>query len=632
MNLYLVENDATIESIITHPCYVAGRDVVLCFNYLPYTKLSSMAGAHRFHLIEELLTRDDYRELHSAIDRIARNWYRSNRGDDTLHDGISYGAITEIVLSRDFMLNVLLKYGEVLRLAIRRYAHTKRVVHDFSNDSNYFYFWDDDRGRFFNKQRLVECVARQLGLAVEYLESPRLIPPRWTSSIERFSNPATLSWKHRIKSSFKAVGGQALNLLCAFAHPFRGSSVYFFSYFNIKSLLSFTGPGVLIPSPSLAQLKTGARYLDLMRIDAALDSSDRDFVQRLTSEFAASTGVTAQHFSFNGLDYREIFSPAIAYIASERIPFLLRYARQVEAAIKARSIRRMVLIDVMSEMAKTVLAVCRKLGLETIFLDHGIMGHSLAQRSTSGVNPDLILKPDHFDSLSSPYPYNLKAASLTLGNPCTDPYHPTRRKRVSSIKRILLTTHSSNFYGRLDTIIFQEAYFKELLTAIPRLRELGVEIHYRPHAENMEYHKYLFDFFGVDMASVQMSEWDRPFSDLIYEMDLYVGSCSTTFYESLAAGVPAVFFDPHHIPDAYFPPLNGKSGDEVLRIETGTELVDLVHRNLENADELASFMDNFHARHARKYLYELDGKASERIAEVIFASNRASPITAPKDA
>ena len=143
---------------------------------------------------------------------------------------------------------------------------------------------------------------------------------------------------------------------------------------------------------------------------------------------------------------------------------------------------------------------------------------------------------------------------------------------------------------------------------------MGIKVFYRTHFENRKYHEYLLDFFKVDRSLFEYAE-GMPFSELIYRMDLLVCSVTNCYYEALAAGIPAIFMEPHFVPDAFYPPLNGKHGDEVIRLSTGDELLDIIKTNQRDPEYLNTYLDNFYSKYSDTYLGQLDGAAGKRVMD-----------------
>ena len=120
MNLFLVENDRTVDLYERSPEYHEGKDVTVCFNYLVYLRLKKEGGKHVFIFIEDLFDAEDYKSLHSVTDHFAFNWYRRDGKDHALIGGTSFGEMVRVTFSRTYMLTILVKYGEAIRKSVKR--------------------------------------------------------------------------------------------------------------------------------------------------------------------------------------------------------------------------------------------------------------------------------------------------------------------------------------------------------------------------------------------------------------------------------------------------------------------------------------------------------------------------------
>lgn len=616
MKLYIIENDATVDYLLAMPEYDPEKDVIVCFNYLPYDKLMARTEGHNVHFIEEYLSKEDYENLHSVTDHFAGQWYMINGKDATLFDGISFGDITQIMLSRTYMMSILVKYGEAIRRLVEEHREIDCIWYDLSNTSNSFFFNRDDGGRYFDKEGLVKSVAEQLNVKSRFLKSPRVIPPVFIGSIG-FDMEERPVIKRRLFNAFRLLLLRWIERVRRFLGNCN-ERIYFFNYFNIDSLSDKAGTDFIFSTSDRKRFSTLIRSFDFDDIHYELNDEEKEFINKLQRCFIhPCSNDRLGRFEYNGIDYSLLYLKAIEDIVVKHIPLLLKYYHQAQKGIEDFNIGKLVLVDVMTERGRTLVEACRNVGCKSVFVDHGIMGYRFAQRSSKGYAPDLIIKPDDMDTNSNGYPYMIKSKSIQLGNPSTDPYPENRRKKISSIRTILMHTFSDNFYARLDRFQYQEAYFRELLLAIPRLCEIGMTILYRPHRENPKYHQYLFNYFNIDPSMVIMSDFSKPFRELIYEVDLLICNISNTYYESLAAGIPVIFLEPILNADCLYPPLSGESWEEVIRVSTSDEIVGIVKKNKDGPDELNDFMENYYRRYAKKNLYKLDGMAGKRIADYL---------------
>ncbi|MFA5339130.1 MAG: hypothetical protein WC317_03145 [Candidatus Omnitrophota bacterium] len=618
MNLFLIENDRTIDFFKGSAAYREGSDVTVCFNYLAYLRLKREGGKHIFYFIEDLFTQADYKSLHSATDHFALDWYRRDGTDHSVSRGISYGDMVRITFSRKYMLTVLLKYGEAVRKGIERWPEAEKVYFDLSVSNNSFYLRGDDKGRFFNKVRLVEQVCRQLKRECVPIAPVTPIPSLCVSFKQAGSRKTPI---RSLKDAVKGMLMEAGALISALSGS-RGNT-YFFSYFNINSILghmtdkfivSGSGSNVLNPRRFL-----NPRFLQFDDVSYNLDKDERRFLESIENKYLVE-GAGAYldgFFVFNGLDYHFLYYPAVKDLVCSVIPGLMEYTGKVRKAVRQFGISKIIIFEEIDEQFQAVIAACRSAGIESVWVDHGIQGSNHAQRVCDRGRSDLVICSGEFFTGYYRSQGTGTSRYVALGNPSLDIYTPDKIKHVSSIKSVMFLSFEDGFYSHLDRFAYQEKYYEEIFSIFDELNSRNVKVYFKPHpGYEKKYFKYLFDFFKVDESKFVYIE-DAPFSSVVYDMDLVVSNVTSCFYESQAAGVPTVFLEPYFNPETLLPPLNGTNGEEVIRVSTGKELMRIITENLGNAEKLNLFLKDFLEKHANKYMGTLDGMAGSRIVEYL---------------
>jgi hypothetical protein len=614
MNLFLIENDKSVHLLRTYGEYSKGRDIILCFNYLPYLTFQKLNDGDAFFFVEELLNTEDYEKLHSAMDEFALAWYKINGTDATLFDDISYGEITNGMFSRTYMLSVLVKYGEIIRKAFVKWHSIANVYYDFSNNYNSFFIYEDDNGRFFNKRLLVEIVCKQLHLTCHQVDASICIPSAHVGNI--FSTQGHKSIKKKVFDCFNRI--QSWTQYYVLSSVTARRKTYLHTYFNINKIIQhINGKFILSSYPGIKYLLMHPLgYLRLSDVPYRLSNKERVFLEILRQRDMSDSSYLGTDFVHNGICYYDIYKTAIRDLVLNVIPILIAFAGRTRKAVVKCNIKKILILEEIQEMIRVLIGVCRREGVQIIFLDHGIQGHNHAQKVFDRDKSDVVICAgpfyvQHYQSLNSE---NRKC--VVLGNPITDYCHPRKRKTISSIKNILFLTFEDNFYARLDRFPYQEKYYEEIFSTFNDLLDMGIKIFYKPHFENRLYHEYLFKYFEVNTACLNYID-EMPFSELIYEMDLMVCNVSTCFYEAQAAGVPTIFMEPCFIKDSLLPPLNGTNGVDVLRVSSGSELLEIVKTNQNDPDYLKSFLGNFMKNHAPLYMGQLDGMAGKRIIDFL---------------
>jgi hypothetical protein len=616
MKLFIIENDATID-LLSPAIYDGTRDVIVCFNYLVYDRLDRMGKYKYYYFIEELLSITDYDELHGAADHFPLLWFNQDGVDISEYQGVSWGELLKNTFARTYKTMILVKYGEVIRKAKIKWPDISIVYYDFSNKHNYFHYVPDDAGRFFNKRELVEEVAAQLEMKAFLLEPGKYIPSAYQ---------ALMRYEQRIWSimRLKSVIKYIIDWLKKALRKTKTiqNTTMLFNYFNITSILGYVDDKYLIiggHSSTAHEGKSGPKYLDINSIRAEYNREDKKYFRSLQDVIKSDSyrNKMANAYIFKGINYSHFFNRVVIDIALIAVPGVVLYFKKVRLAIKNYDVKKIILNEEIDDCQQAVLAACASDSIKSIFTDHGIQGQSHAGRICDRSKSDVVVCSGSYFVDYYLAQANEKRTCVALGNPCLDLYPSVKRRRIKSIKNILLLTFEDNFYARLDRHAFQEKYYKELISIFNDLLDLGMELYLKPHpAEEMEYLRYLFNYFNFDLSRIHIIE-GLPFHEVIGQMDLVVSNVSSCYYESIAAGVPTIFFEPNYNEEAFLRPLSGKNWEEVIRAETGSELLLAINTIKTDPEKANIFMDKLIEKYQDLYLGKLDGRASRRIIDYI---------------
>lgn len=620
MNLYFLENESSVGPLLASSDYRPGLDRVMCINWLAFIRMRQAGAGHLYNFGEELLSPGDMAALQEQVDAISFGWFRPGGQDLTRVKGISMGELAVGVPARLYFCGLILKYGEILRQAVQRWPGIDGVVHDLDGGGISVHMWADEDGSLFDKGRLVAMVAEQLGLPVVFLPPPQPLLAAFVANRKSKSKPGR-ALGHRLRDSLQAISN-GISCLRSIMHP-KGRRIYLFPYSNNQGkLLDRLDRRFILESLPTRRigrlLLAGVGFLDFRRDVPADGPSSALPTGTALLATAAAEEACRQLFVFRGVDYFELWRQPLTAIADHLLPALADYTAAVRGHLRRENIGTLLLNDTLDERNRAVVAACHAEGVFSAFVDHGIMGLRHASRCCDRAEPDLVIKPGHYD------PYRHRCRTLALGNPCMDAYAPGRPRPIKAIRRVLFLSFEDNFYARLDRFAWQEKYYEEIFAIFPALLAAGIEILYKPHpGETGAYHDYLFRFFDVDSSRVR-NVHRSSFTEVIAEVDLVVSNISSCYYEAQAAGVPTVFMEPVLVADAVCPPLNGEPWQEVLRTTSGAELLELILKYKDAPAPLLRFLETFLKEQAPRYMGPLDGQVSARILDEVLALHQAA--------
>ena len=625
MLLFLIEDYYSIDLITTMKQYEIGKDIIVCLNYSCYSRLIKEKSGHYYVFIEDLFDKKDYEELYQLSEVIAEKWYKFGETDHTFHGGISFGQIVSIKFFRDYMLLVLIKYGEIIRKALNKWPKINCIYYNFYSSE----FNTHEKENYFNKQEIVHLVAHQLNLEAFSLKNKKgsLSHTNTSKKVASYKKIINRNVVHMIEKTIAII-----NNIFHFSHR-QKPHVYFFACYNHRKLFDHLSSNLIVSTIGLSSsirglfsfakkiFFSGGACLDFERVKYNLTLSEKEYLQSLRYKLFNQSC----ELLFKDIDYSAIYKKIIDDIVINIMPCLVAFVGKVRKGIQKNNIKTIIVNDEINEKSKAVLSAAHMEGIQSLFLDHGMPSLAPIKLKYDGKLADTVVCSGKYFEEHYPSIDNKKRKYIALGSPIMDLYPSNKRKRISNIKNALFLSCLEASYARINYVAYQEKYYKEIFSIFNELHESGIEIYYKPHpGESKKYQEYLMKIFKINLKNIHYID-NMPFMFLIYEMDLLISNASSCYLESLAAGVPAIFFDPYFMPDSLMPPLNRYNTEEVIRLTTGKELLELILNNKDNPSYLNDFLDNFLEKYAPLYMGNLDGMASKRIIE--FVCNKKESLT-----
>ena len=603
--VFFIENDCTVANLLLSDSLKNKDSLVVSINYLASYKLDECGISYL--MPSDFFDKSDYYKLHKITDHFEQSWFiDSNKADYSVFDSVSFGEMTSGMLSRSFFASIIVYYTQLLNKIKHDHDTIGDVFYDFSNDDNYFGLPESCYAKFFKKGELFAVAAKQLGLTAHHLKPDHPIP----------SAHIPLSHRHRHRlarvsiKKFKKMAYFVVNIISDVKNGFKSSNKTLIPlYFNQKSLLTLDLKGVIVTHFPLSTLiknprlfLSGVKVCDIKEVNVSNEGLDL-FLERMRSKISSLYG--CELFRYKGVDYKFLYVPIINEIVRSVIPRLCIDLRKTRAYIFTNNISKIIVNNANTEENRLLITAAHLENRKTFFVDHGIQGHVNAKSVHDRIPVSAYITPGSFKN------YPIDADTVALGNPCIDPYRLNVLEKNNKIKRILFLSFEDNFYARMDRLIGQERYYKIIFNAAKKLHIQGYSVYFRGHFENEEYISYLFEYF--DMMGILKKARAGSFESVIKDYDLLICNITTCFYESMAAGIPAVFVEPTFINGSINPPFNGHNWDEIIRVDNSDEIVSIVN----NPVEIKSYLDNFYDKHLDTYIGKVDGKSSERIMDYV---------------
>ena len=184
-----------------------------------------------------------------------------------------------------------------------------------------------------------------------------------------------------------------------------------------------------------------------------------------------------------------------------------------------------------------------------------------------------------------------------------------RKWGISPNKKLILWTTQCHAFPDWENL----SYFEAVFNALRIIENVTLIIKQHP-GEGERYtqmiHRQVSDY-GVDVRVVPK---DMDTFEMLFVSDLLITNHSTTGMEAVALNKPVIILNLSGEPDI----VNYVEDGVALGVYKKEDLGPVIRKLLADDTELAVHRQEY----VRKYLYKIDGKASERVAEVIRVLNR----------
>ena len=488
---------------------------------------------------------DDHanRALDEIGTRFLRCWFLEP-GDQSedfskLRD-ISLGIAYAMEMGRQINPRVILRFGEILNRLLDRYSAVTEVLTDVRDGNGIF----EVKPAYLPLRRLLSAIAGHRGIAFRVLNPIMPIMP----CLYRSSRS---NWGMTFKS---LVGGFRPAWIAArrrFRRNTRGGRPILYMILGRGQELVAEG---LAASGKLYVVtnRRGVPGTDTLRGEQlfALPTIDDVFravslLRRLKQLALGQAGET--EYVVSEFDYGPVLFGAVhAVIAVQIWPFLLVVAQ-------SRRLRRLLGYDALfvagagAEFMGNLLTLDRTSGRKVYLMPHGMDLQRFAYLMPGSDQRHvtyLAYGSDHKDFYVSDGGPRHPLRVIQTGNPMTTDMNELRAKgRAPHQKRLLILSFGHLEFWNAERIYAVDRYYADLFEIARSLIVEGWQIGLRAHPSHPnDLERRIASNFGIE----ESIEWDTgaSFDVALARYDVAVCSASTTFYQSLFAGWPTIFYEP----------------------------------------------------------------------------------------
>jgi hypothetical protein len=572
---------------------------------------------------DSLLDEAANRSLDAIGTSFLREWFMDGDKDFSDLGDISLGIAYSMELGRQINPRVVLRFGEILRRLLERHPDTVSVLSDVRDGNGIF----EVEPAYLPLHRVLAVVAERSGVDLVSLTPVDPIPPALRRV--RHSN-----WLKTIKS---LVGGlrpgwlsARLNCRRLLRATERGPLLYMILGRGQEPIAArLAGNGQLrvvtsrrdIPGAEAMrgeQLFALPRFGDIARAVSLLKRLDR-----LSSPNSGDARIAV-----SDVDYSPILYSAVrAVIASQIWPFLVVVA-QSRRLHKILGYQALFIAGAGAEFMGNLLALDRTSGRQAYLMPHGMNLQRFAYLMPGSDQCHatyLAYGADHKDFYVSDGGPRYPLRVIQTGNSLTTDMNGLRATgRTVHQKRLLILSFGHLEFWNAERIYAVDRYYAGLLaiarTLIAEGWQIGLRAH-PSHPNNLE--RRIASDFGIE----ESIEWNTgaSFDAALARYDVAVCSASTTFYQSLFAGWPTIFFEPAYRQAAGAdvgadPMMTGLvTATDIERPVTSSqsELEGLIRSSLDASSMVSTFPERFATELAPRFIGPSPANSDEIAADFI---------------
>lgn len=497
---------------------------------------------------DRLLDEATNRKLDALGTAFLRDWFLDGEYDFSGLGDISLGQAYSMELGRQTNPRIILRFGEILRRLLEQYPETISVISDIRDGNGIF----EVEPAYLPLCRVLTMVARRSGVDLVPVDAVNPIPPalrrarhsNWLKSFKSLVGglrPTWLSARFKCRQLIRArQRGPLLYMILG-----RGQEPIATRLAADKNLRVVVSRRGIAGTEAMRgeQIFTLPSVRDFFRARSMLKRLDQ-----LSSSEAAD-----KRFTVEGVDYSPILYSAVhAVIASQIWPFLLVVA-QSRRLHRVLDYQALFVAGAGAEFMGNLVALDRLSGRRVYLMPHGMDLQRFAYLMPGSDQTHVTYLgygADHEDFYVSDGGPGRQLRVVQTGNSLTTDMNGLRsRPRPVHGKRLLILSFGHLEFWNAERIYVCDRYYADLFGVARSLIEEGWQIGLRAHPSHpSDLERRIAREFGIE-KSIQ---WDTgaTFEAALMNFDVAVCSASTTFYQSLFAGWPTVFYEPAHRQDS----------------------------------------------------------------------------------
>ncbi|MCK4589156.1 MAG: hypothetical protein KAT77_01850 [Nanoarchaeota archaeon] len=424
--------------------------------------------------------------------------------------------------------------------------------------------------------------------------------------------------KIRVAQKIKKIENRAHILLLSFINHISKDNKIFRLDKTIKKLKS---DGIYEPLVLFADALSRRSYKQISKLTTVYSYCDDSLIKiakkkaKIISRRWTSLDSKTKKLllKFKNKDYFPYFQYALNfYLSEEYLTALLIYYEVFKKIIKEENVKVIVITGVSSIFERCVMAAARYHQKPTIRIQHGI-----AKGKTTKLefiyNTKLAIMSEYYKR--EYIKLGIKPEQIQVIGPVIfDEIVNFKLNKKSQLKNILIGPGAKVSGDKLT----KDQYFKNFEKLIIDIKSLGdIEINIKPHPRSVSARDFMNIIKKYKNVKFHQPNVSREyFYKLMQECDIYIHFGSNSALEAMIIGRPVITIDQFYDGEPFNHWLQGKKF--MMETNCNQNLREVILKTIEQQD----FIKNEEEKIVRERLGDVDGKAHERVVDLIYNTCR----------
>jgi len=547
MHLYLLEWTPLKYIKDISPCPTKG-DVIVIFRagQDPEVQEKEKLNTDGITIIfgERLLNRDESDKINCFGTQFIDTWHYDNNQDVSLVHGYSLGEFISPQILTKSLPWYLVRTGEIVRRVINDNSKAHHIYCDFINGINI----ESARDNFIPLKDITRKITHDAGKQFHSIQPLKPLPSVKAKTLLPNHSP----WTSMIKALFGGL--RPAYIFSRFKirwHKWlkkNSTDIYVFSGRGMGSLIEKLlneGYKITTDQPSDNNTLT-IRHDHLIAFPTWMEIRTTWRLYNHAREMSSNSDRLST-WTFNGIDYSRFLAKSVTQIFLDTLPISIVKIAQVRKMQSLLNCRAVIVNGETGAGPRSLVYLNRNTDMQIYYVCHAMGIHKFQPFCMGRNHSHVTYFPcgsDHLSQYGARLPDNKKPRMLVTGSPAANIFKNIQIKRSAiNQKRIMFQNFSPAGFVIAARIRKIDDYTIHIFKVARILLDEGWKVTFRGHPQignELEYK------MATNMNMEKLIDWGDhlAFDQALLNHDIVVCSTSTSFYQTLYAQWPAIFYEP----------------------------------------------------------------------------------------